>query len=470
MLRVKFAIFIRYSKIKPNSEVNMKKESSHTKNDLMEKITSLCKRRGFVFPSSEIYGGVGGFWDFGPNGVLLKNNIKQLWWKRFVQIIDDITGIEGSIIMNPEVWKASGHIESFTDPLVECKNCHSRYRADHMLDGRFVGEGKATKKNQCPTCGETVFTEPRNFNMMFKTHIGPVEDSSSETYLRPETAQSMFTDFKQVAEISRKKIPFGIAQIGKAFRNEITFGNFFFRSREFEQMEIEYFVKPGTDEKWFGYWLKEWKKFIIDLGINKNKLREYEHPKKSLSHYSKRTVDIEYDFPFGWSELTGTANRTDYDLKQHEKFSGKDLTYFEEEGMKRYHPYVIEPTMGVDRMMLAAIVDAYDENESGEVFLRLDPKIAPIKVAVFPLVNKEKLPAIAKDIYNELKQYWFVQYDDGGSVGRRYRRQDEIGTPFCVTVDFESQKKNTVTVRRRDTMKQERVKIKDLACYFMDKI
>lgn len=440
-----------------------KKDSKNTQ--FMEKIVSLCKRRGFVFPSSEIYGGVGGFWDFGPIGVLLKNNIKQLWWKRFVQNRDDIVGLEGSIIMNSDVWKASGHIESFSDPLIECKKCHSRYREDHMLDGRYVGEGKAKKKNQCPGCGRTDFTAPRNFNMMFKTHIGPVEDSSSEAYLRPETAQSMFTDFKQVAEISRKKIPFGIAQIGKAFRNEITYGNFFFRSREFEQMEIEYFVKPGADEKMFEYWLKEWKKFIVDLGVDKNKLRFYEHPKKSLSHYSKRTVDIEYEFPFGWDELTGTANRTDYDLKQHEKFSGKDLTYFEEDGMKRYHPFVIEPTMGVDRLVLTTLIDAYDENEAGEVFLRLDPKIAPIKVAVFPLVNKEKLPDIARDIYNELKQYWFVQYDGGGSVGRRYRRQDEIGTPFCITVDFDSQKKNTVTVRERDSMKQERVRIKDLVNY-----
>lgn len=440
------------------------------KDNLMEKIVSLCKRRGFVFPSSEIYGGIGGIWDFGPMGVLMRNNIKQLWWKRFVQERDDVVGLEGSIIMNPAVWKASGHIESFTDPLMECKECHARYREDHMADGRFVGEGKASKKNQCPTCGGIKFTEPRNFNMMFKTYIGPVEDSSAVAYLRPETAQSMFTDFKQILEVTRKKLPFGIAQIGKSFRNEITMGNFFFRDREFEIMEIEYFVKPGADEKMFEYWLKEWKKFVLDLGIKKDKIRIYEHPKKSLSHYSKRTVDIEYDFPFGWGEITGLANRTDYDLKKHQEHSGKDLTYFEEEGMKRYLPYVIEPTTGIERLMSAAIVDAYDENEAGEVFLRLDPKLAPIKVAIFPLVNKEKLPAIAKDIYNDLKTHWFVQYDDGGSVGRRYRRQDEIGTPFCITVDFDSQKKNTVTVRNRDTMKQERVKIKELVAYFKDKL
>lgn len=449
-------------------------------NNFMNKIVSLCKRRGFVFPSSEIYEGIGGFWDFGPYGVLLKNNIKNLWWKRFVQERDDVVGLEGTIIMNPKVWKASGHLESFTDPLIECKNCHSRFRQDHIMDGRYIGEGKAKKKNQCPECGKSQFTKPRQFNMMFKTFVGPVEDSAHTTYLRPETAQSMFTNFKQVVETSRQKIPFGIAQIGKSFRNEITFGNFFFRSREFEIAEIEYFVKPGSDEKWFDYWLKEWKKFVLDLGINKNKIRFYEHPKKSLAHYSKRTIDIEYDFPFstkggsasggGWSELTGTANRTDYDLKEHQKLSGKELSYFEEEGMKRYIPYVIEPTLGIERLMLALIVDAYHENDKDEIFLRLDPRLAPIKVAVFPLVNKDKLPKISQDIYNELKQYWFVQYDDGGSVGRRYRRQDEIGTPFCVTVDFESLKDKKVTVRHRDTMKQERVKIKDLTCYLIGKI
>jgi len=442
----------------------------NAKDNLMEKIVSLCKRRGFVFPSSEIYGGVGGVWDFGPMGVLLKNNIKNLWWKKFVQHRNDIVGLDGSIIMNPTVWKASGHIESFTDPLVECRNCHSRYREDHLIDGRYVGEGKAKKKNQCPNCGKVEFTNPRNFNMMFQTHIGPAEDTSSITYLRPETAQSMFTDFKQILEISRKKLSFGIAQIGKAFRNEITYGNFFFRSREFEQMEIEYFVKPGTDEKWFTYWLSEWKKFIVELGINKNKLRFYEHPKESLSHYSKRTVDIEYEFTFGWSELTGTANRTDYDLRQHEKFSGRDLTYFDEENAKRYHPFVIEPTMGVDRMMLAVLIDAYDENKEGEVFLRLDPKISPIKAAIMPLVKKEKLPEIAQEIFNELKEYWFVQYDDGGSIGRRYRRQDEIGTPFCITVDFETPKNQSVTIRHRDSMKQERIKIKDIKCFIEEKL
>ncbi|MCL5794966.1 MAG: glycine--tRNA ligase [Patescibacteria group bacterium] len=445
------------------------------KNDLMNKVVNLCKRRGFVFASSEIYGGVGGVWDFGPLGVLLKNNIKTLWWKRFVQERDDVVGLEGSIIMNPQVWKASGHIESFTDPLVECKDCHARYRADHMADGRYVGNN-AKDKNQCPACGSKKFTEPKNFNMMFKTFIGPMEDSTHQAYLRPETAQSMFTDFKNILETSRKKIPFGIAQMGKCFRNEITYGNYFFRSREFEIAEIEFFVKPGEDEKWFEKWLAEWKKFVLDMGISKNKIRLYEHPKKSLSHYSKRTVDIEYDFPFStkegesWSELTGLANRTDYDLTQHQKLSGKDLSYFDEEAKKKYIPYVIEPTLGIERLMLAILIDSYKENDKGEVFLDLDPKLAPIKAAILPLVKKDKLPKIAKEIYDGLKQNWFVQYDESGSIGRRYRRQDEIGTPFCITVDFETLKDKAVTIRDRRTMKQERVKIKEISAYLREKL
>lgn len=447
----------------------------NNKNDLMNKVVNLCKRRGFVFPSSEIYGGVGGVWDFGPLGVLLKNNIKSLWWKRFVQERNDIVGLEGSIIMNPQVWKASGHIESFTDPLVECKDCHARYRADHMDDGRYISNN-AKVKNQCPGCGGKKFTEPKNFNMMFKTFIGPMEDSSHQTYLRPETAQSMFTDFKNIVETSRKKIPFGIAQMGKCFRNEITYGNYFFRSREFEIAEIEFFVKPGEDEKWFDKWLAEWQKFVLDLGISKEKIRLYEHPKKSLSHYSKRTVDIEYDFPFstkegeGWSELTGLANRTDYDLTQHQKLSGKELSYFDEQSGKKFIPYVIEPTLGVERLMLAILIDAYQENDKGEVFLNLDPKLAPIKAAILPLVKKDKLPDIARNIYDELKRFYFVQYDESGSIGRRYRRQDEIGTPFCITVDFDSLKDKAVTVRDRKTMKQKRVKIKELKGYLSEKI
>lgn len=443
-------------------------------NDKMEKIVSLCKRRGFVFPSSEIYGGLGGFWDFGPMGVLLKNNLKMLWWKRFVQERDDVVGLDGSIIMNPKTWEASGHIESFTDPLIECKKCHSRFREDHMIDGRYKGVGKASEKNQCSICGGKEFTPPRNFNMMFKTYVGPVEDSSSVTYLRPETAQSMFTDFKQILETSRQKIPFGIAQIGKCFRNEITFGNFFFRSREFEIAEIEYFVKPGNDEEMFDYWLEKWEKFVLDMGINARNLKTYEHPKESLSHYSKRTVDLEYNFPFGWSELTGCANRTDYDLSQHQKYSGKDLSYFElSQGTgpgKKFIPYVIEPTMGIDRLALALIVDAYHENEKGEVFLQFNPQIAPIKAAIMPLVKKDKLPKIAQDIWNDLKKIWFIEYDESGSIGRRYRRQDEIGTPYCITIDFDSLKDKAVTVRDRVTMKQERVKISNLEKYLRDKI
>jgi len=461
----------------------------------MEKIISLCKRRGFVFPSSEIYGGVGGIWDFGPLGVLLKNNIKNLWWKKFVQERDDVVGLEGSIIMNPSVWKASGHIESFTDPLVECKECHARYRADHMQDGRYVGEGKAKEANQCTNCGKKEFTEAKNFNMMFKTFIGSAEDSASATYLRPETAQSMFTNFRTISETNRKKLPFGIAQVGKCFRNEITYGNFFFRSREFEIAEIEYFVKPGEDEEWFNKWLSNWKEFVDEVGIKKENIREYEHPKKGLAHYSKRTVDLEYNFPFStkgkeeWSELMGVANRTDFDLKQHNKFSKKDLEYFDPITNEKLYPYVIEPTLGVDRLMLAILVDAFEEvqnanvkdqndksetknnRENGEIVLHLDPKVAPYKLAILPLVKKdENLLNIAKKIRDDFRQFWFVDYDESGSIGRRYRRQDEIGTPYCVTVDFDSLEDDSVTVRDRDTMKQERIKIKDLPNYFMTKI
>jgi len=446
-------------------------------NTLMEKIVSLCKRRGFVWQGSEIYGGVGAIWHYGPLGVEMKNAIKRHWWATFVTRRDDVVGIEGAVIMHPRVWEASGHIESFTDPLIECKNCHARYRADHMADGRFIGQGKAEEKNQCVECGEKTFTDPKNFNLMFKTYLGPIENDENKTYLRPETAQSMFTDFKLVLESSRQKVPFGIAQVGKAFRNEITTGDFIFRTREFEQMEMEFFVKPGEDEKWFDIWMDEWKKFYTNLGIHSAKLRKYEHPKESLSHYSKRTVDIEYDFPFGWSELAGVANRTDFDLKQHMKFSGKDLYYFDEETHEKFVPYVIEPTIGVERVMLAALVDGYHESdgtdgrEKGEVVLKLDSTIAPIQVGVFPLVKKDKLPEIARKIKDELAEKRIrAFYDESGSIGRRYRRQDEIGTPWCVTVDFESLEDDAVTVRDRDTLKQERIKIKDLKEYFFGKL
>ncbi len=413
-------------------------------------------------------------WDYGPLGSLLKNNIKKEWLRRFVQERDDVVLIDGTCLMHSKVWQASGHLEHFTDPLVECKNCHSRFRADHMADDRFVGQGKAKKKNQCSQCGGESFTPPRQFNLMFKTFLGPVEDEANVTYLRPETAQSMFTNFKLVQESQRLKIPFGIGQIGRCFRNEITTGNFTFRSREFDIAEIEYFVKPGTDEKWFDFWVENWEKFFLDLGLKKENLRRYEHPKENLSHYSKRTVDIEYKFPFGWSELAGIANRTDFDLKQHSKFSGQDLSYFNEESGKKYIPYVIEPTLGIERLVLALLVDAYCEVKGGrtktteaakevETVLKLDKKIAPIKVAVLPLVkNKPELVKKAKEIYRLLKPHFVCQYDEVGSIGRRYRRIDEIGCPYAITIDFETLKQNDVTLRDRDTMKQERIKINNL--------
>jgi len=442
--------------------------------DLMSKIISLCKRRGFIFQSSEIYGGVEALWDYGPLGSLLKNNIKNEWIKRFVQNRNDVVLIDATVLMHPTTWKASGHIENFTDPLVECKECHSRFRADHMADSRFVGQGKAKIKDQCPQCGGKEFTPPRQFNLMFKTFLGPVEDETSLTYLRPETAQSMFTNFKLVQESMRFKLPFGMAQVGRCFRNEITTGNFTFRTREFDIAEIEYFVKPGEDEKWFDFWVDEWEKFFLDLGFRKENLRRYEHPKQALSHYSKRTIDIEYKFPFGWSELAGVANRTDFDLSQHSKFSGQDLNYYDEDLKKSYIPYVIEPTLGIERLLLALLIDAYQEVKGGrtkttkatkeiEILLKLDKKLAPIKVAVLPLVrNKPELVKKAKEVYQLLKPHFVCQYDELGSIGRRYRRQDEIATVFCLTCDFQTLEDDTLTVRYRDTMKQERVKIKDL--------
>jgi len=425
----------------------------------MEQIVSLAKRRGFVWPSSEIYGGLSAVWDYGPLGKEMKKNIKALWEQRFIYERDDIIAIESAELTRREVLQASGHEEQFVDPMVDCKICKERFRADEPI----------------PKANDHIhqLTKPRQFNLMFKTHAGPAEDASSLVYLRPETAQGMFTNFKTIVDTQRVKVPFGIAQIGKSFRNEITTGDFTFRSREFEIAEIEYFVKPGTDEQWFKKWVGEWEQFFLDCGLKKQNLKLRAHPKKSLAHYSKATTDIVYQFPFGWQELAGVANRTDYDLKRHEQYSGKDLKYFDEESKQKYLPYVIEPTLGVERLLLALLVDGYDEIKSGnseqgtvnrekEYVLRLNPKIAPVKVAVFPLVNKDKLPAIAKEIYSELKQHWNVQYDDAGSIGRRYRRVDEIGCPFAVTVDFETLKDNTVTIRDRDSMKQERVKIKAL--------
>ncbi len=447
----------------------------------MEKIVSLCKRRGFTFPSSDIYGGVEAIWDFGPLGVELKNNLKKIWWHRFVQERVDIVGIDGSVIMHPKVWQASGHTKDFTDALSECKRCHVRFRVDHLADSRFVGIGKAKEPGQCPECGGKDFTKPQQFNLMFKTFLGPVENKANQTFLRPETAQSMFTNFKNVLDSSRKKPPFGIAQVGKSFRNEITTGNFIFRLREFEIAEIEYFTKPGDDEKWFEKWLGDWEKFFINLGVKKKNLRRVEHPKNKLAHYSKRTVDIEYKFPFGWDELAGVANRTDYDLKRHMKFSGKDLSYFDEAKKSSYVPYVIEPTMGIERAFLAILLDAYEEVKGGrtkttkssketEIVLRLDKDLAPIKVAVLPLVkNKPKLVKVAQKVYDLLAPCFMSEYDEVGSIGRRYRRNDEIGTPYCLTVDFDTLKDKAVTIRDRDTMQQERIPIANVVEWLREK-
>ncbi|RLC60855.1 MAG: glycine--tRNA ligase [Chloroflexi bacterium] len=418
----------------------------------MDKIVSLCRRRGFIFPSSEIYGGLSSCWDYGPLGVELKQNIKRAWWHTVVQERDDIVGLDASILMHPKVWEASGHLEGFSDPLVECKSCHLRRRVDDLKD------------NKCPSCGGEL-TEPRMFNLMFKTFMGPVEDEASIIYLRPETAQAMFVNFENVLDTTRKRLPFGIAQIGKAFRNEITTGNFIFRSREFEQMEIEFFVKPGTDKEWFDYWTQERLNWYIKFGIKKENLRLRQHMKKELAHYALDCYDIEYLFPMGWAELEGIANRGNYDLVQHAKHSGKSLDYFDEETKEHIVPYVIEPSAGVDRSALAVLCDAYDEElDNGEirVVLHFHPNLAPIKVAVLPLSRREPLVQVAKQIYTDLRQCWMVQYDDAQSIGRRYRRQDEIGTPFCITVDFQSLEDNQVTIRERDSMNQIRIPISTL--------
>jgi len=418
----------------------------------MDKLVSLCKRRGFIFPSSEIYGGLGACYDYGPLGAELKNNVKKAWWKAAVQDRDDMVGLDASILMHPQTWVASGHVEGFADPLVECKQCHQRWRADHIKDGK------------CPACGGEL-TEPRMFNLMFKTFVGPVEDEASVVYLRPETAQGIFVNFQNVLNSTRRKLPFGIAQMGKSFRNEITTGNFIFRMREFEQMEIEYFVKPGTDEQWFKHWVEQRFNWYSNLGIKKENLRLRQHTKDELAHYARDCYDIEYLFPIGWSELEGIANRTDFDLKQHSQYSGKDLSYFDEETKEHIMPYVIEPSAGVDRSVLAFLADSYDEEKDKEglrVILRLHYALAPIKVAVLPLSRNEKLLPLSKEVYDSLRKCWMVQYDDAQSIGRRYRRQDEIGTPFCVTIDFQSVEDRQVTIRERDKMRQIRVPIEVL--------
>ncbi len=418
----------------------------------MDKIVSLCKRRGFIFQSSEIYGGLGSCWDYGPMGVELKRNVKDAWWKAIVQERNDVVGIDTSIMMHPQVWAASGHVDSFTDPLVECKACHLRWRATEISDQR------------CPKCGGEL-TEPRMFNLMFKTFMGPVEEEASTIYLRPETAQGIFVNFDNVVTTSRKKLPLGIAQIGKSFRNEITPGNFIFRTREFEHMELEYFVKPGTDEEWLDYWVKERFGWYIALGIKKENLRLRQHGKDELAHYAKDCYDVEYLFPMGWSELEGIANRGDYDLTQHAKHSGRDLSYYDAESGERYVPYVIEPSAGVDRSFLAFLVDAYDDEEvEGETrtVLHLHPSLAPVTVAVLPLSRNEKLTPLAKEVHKGLCRSFTTYYDDSQSIGRRYRRQDETGTPYCVTIDFESLEDNQVTIRERDSLAQIRVPVQGL--------
>ena len=418
----------------------------------MEKIVSLCKRRGFVFPSSEIYGGLGSCWDYGPMGVELKRNIKNAWWRAIVQERNDVVGIETSIMMHPRVWKASGHVDSFADPLVECKSCHLRWRASELED------------QKCPQCNGEL-TEPRMFNLMFKTFMGPVEEEASTVYLRPETAQGMFVNFENAVTTSRKKLPLGIAQMGKSFRNEITPGNFIFRTREFEHMELEYFVKPGTDEVWFDYWVKDRFAWYVNLGIREENLRLRQHEKDELAHYARNCYDIEYLFPMGWSELEGIANRGDYDLRQHTKFGNKDLSYYDAEANEHYVPYVIEPSAGVDRTLLAFLIDAYHEEtveKETRVVLRFHPSLAPMKVAVLPLSRNEKLTPLAKEVYNNLCPRFMTCYDDSQSIGRRYRRQDEIGTPYCVTIDFESLEDHQVTIRDRDSLAQIRVPIEQL--------
>jgi glycyl-tRNA synthetase len=459
----------------------------------MDKIISLCKRRGFIFPGSEIYGGMANSWDYGPLGVELKNNIKQAWWKRFVQSRPDMVGIDAALIMNPKVWEASGHLKNFSDPLVECKRCHSRFRED-QLEENIETKKQKSKKIPCPNCGGEL-TEARQFNMMFKTFVGPAEDAANVAYFRPETAQAMFVDFKNVLDTTRKKLPFGIAQIGKAFRNEITPGNFIFRTREFEQMEIEYFIREKDWKKQFEAWLKEMYKWMEFLGLSKKHLHDLEVPKGELAHYSKRTVDIEYDFPFGRKELYGIAYRTDFDLSNHEKASGADLKYVDNETNEKFIPHVIEPTFGVDRSLLAVLCEAYTEEkilpnppfpkegaasksspfgkggQEGDlkddirVVLKLPKAIAPFKVAVLPLSKKPELSAVSRPIYEDLIKDFTCEYDETQSIGKRYRRQDEIGTPYCVTVDFDSLEDKAVTVRDRDTMKQERVKISELKEY-----
>ena len=467
----------------------------------MEKIVALCKNRGFVFPGSEIYGGLANSWDYGPLGVEMKNNVKRAWWKKFVQENPYNVGLDSAILMNPQVWVASGHVSTFNDPLIDCKACKMRHRADKLVESYVQEHGMDVnveamtqeelvafiRDNQvpCPGCGKSDFTDIRKFNLMFKTHQGVTEDSSTEVYLRPETAQGIFVNFPAIQRTTRKKLPFGVCQVGKSFRNEITPGNFIFRIREFEQMELEFFCQPGTDLEWFQYWREFCRKWLTDLGLKEENLRLRDHEPEELAFYSKATTDFEFMFPFGWGELWGVADRTDYDLKQHQEHSGKDLTYFDQEKNEHYIPYVIEPSLGADRVTLAFLVDAYDEevvgqdkkgNDDVRTVLRLHPALAPFKCAVLPLSKKEVLSGPAQQLRDELAKDFMVDYDDAGSIGKRYRRQDEIGTPFCITLDFQTVGDDTtpadhcVTVRERDSLEQVRIPMSEVKNYIAERI
>ncbi|HET8684641.1 MAG TPA: glycine--tRNA ligase [Micromonosporaceae bacterium] len=453
--------------------------------DRIDSIVSLAKRRGFVYPSSEIYGGTRSAWDYGPLGVELKENIRRAWWRSMVQLRDDVVGVDSAVVLARQVWEASGHLAEFVDPLTECQACHKRFRADHLeeaYEARHGAPPASLAELNCPNCGNKgTFTEPRMFNGLMKTYLGPVESEEGLHYLRPETAQGIFINFLNVMSSSRRRPPFGIAQVGKSFRNEITPGNFIFRTREFEQMEMEFFVEPGTDEQWHEYWLAERWNWYVDLGLSPENMRYFEHPREKLSHYSKRTVDIEYRFGFGgtdFSELEGIANRTDFDLSTHAKHSGVDLSYFDQEKGERWVPYVIEPAGGLTRALLAFLMEAYDEDEAPNTkggvdrrtVLRFDSRLAPVKAAVLPLSRNADLSPKARDLAAALRRRWMVEFDDAGAIGRRYRRQDEIGTPYCVTVDFDTLNDDAVTVRDRDSMSQERVGLDAVERYLLERL
>jgi glycyl-tRNA synthetase len=454
-------------------------------NQKLDQVISLAKRRGFVFQAGEIYGGSRSAWDYGPLGVELKENIKRQWWQSVVSGRDDVVGLDSSIILPTKVWESSGHVEAFVDPLIECTGCHKRFRQDHLEEAFEEKKSRAPKSMAeiaCPNCGvKESWTEPKSFNGLLKTSLGPVDDDTGMHYLRPETAQGIFVNFNNVLNVSRMKPPFGIGQMGKSFRNEITPGNFIFRTREFEQMEMEFFVKPGEDEKWHEYWIEQRHNWYLDLGINPDNLRLFDHPKEKLSHYSKRTVDIEYRFGFQggeFGELEGIANRTDFDLKTHSASSGVDLSYFDQTEEKRWTPFVIEPAAGLTRSLMAFMVDAYSEDEAPNAkggvdtrtVLRLDYRLSPVKAAVLPLSRNEALNPIAKSLAAELRKNWNIDFDDSGAIGRRYRRQDEIGTPFCITIDFETADDQSVTIRERDSMAQERVSLDKVASYLFERL